>query len=82
MTENSDPYENAVAERVNGILKDEFMLDINFESYYGMKKQVQQSIHAYNHLRLHTSIGMLTPNRAHLQQKIILKTWKKRTLFL
>jgi transposase InsO family protein len=54
MTENSDPYENAVAERVNGILKDEFMLDINFESYFRMKKQVQQSINAYNHLRLHT----------------------------
>jgi transposase InsO family protein len=78
MTENSDPYENAVAERVNGILKDEFMLDINFESYFRMKKQVQQSINAYNHLRLHTSIGMLTPNKAHLQNKIILKTWKKK----
>ena len=44
MTENVDPYENVVTKRVNGILKDEFMLDTNFESYYWMKKQVNQAI--------------------------------------
>jgi hypothetical protein len=39
-----DSYKSAVKERVNGILKDEFMLDTNFESYYWMKKQVNQAI--------------------------------------
>lgn len=78
MTEQSDPYENAVAERVNGILKDEFMLDVNFESYYRMKKQVIQAINAYNHIRPHLSIGFLTPNKAHMQNEVILKTWKKK----
>jgi putative transposase len=81
MTENSDPYENAVAERVNGILKNEFMLDTNFESYDGMKKQVTQAIKAYNNLRPHLSIGLLTPNRAHLQNEIIMKTWKKKNSY-
>lgn len=78
MTEQSDPYENAVAERVNGILKAEFMLDVNFESFYRMKKQVVQAINAYNHVRPHFSIGLLTPNKAHLQNEMILKTWKKK----
>ena len=61
----------------------------NFQLYtlcgrlpFRMKKQVQQSINAYNHLRLHTSIGMLTPNKAHLQNKIKLKTWKKKNPLL
>lgn len=76
-TEQSDPYENAIAERVNGILKDEFMLDVNFESYSRMKKQVVQAIKAYNHIRIHWSIGFLTPYKAHLQSEIIIKTWKK-----
>ena len=78
MTESYDPYENAIAERVNGILKDEFGLDDNFKTFRQMKCQVYQSIELYNLLRPHTSISMLTPNQAHLQQKVKLKTWKKK----
>jgi transposase InsO family protein len=78
MTEQSDPYENAIAERVNGILKDEFGLDESFENYELMEKQVTQSIAIYNQLRPHLSIEMMTPNEAHKQPIINLKTWKQK----
>ena len=79
MTEQSDPYENAVAERINGILKGEFGLDDIFESYELLNFQVIQAIALYNQLRPHMSIGLLTPNQAHKQRKIKLKTWKQKT---
>jgi transposase InsO family protein len=79
MTEQSDPYENAVAERVNGILKDEFGLDSSFDSYSILKKNVEQSIALYNQVRIHMSIDMVTPNEAHLQNQIKLKTWKVKS---
>jgi len=78
MTEQSDPYENAIAERINGILKDEFRLDDVFESFELLEQQVTQAIALYNQLRPHLSIGMLTPNQAHKQQKIKLKRWKQK----
>lgn len=77
MTQNYDPYENAIAERVNGILKDEFGLFDVFENYLDLKKQVEESIMFYNQIRVHLSINMLTPNQAHLQNQIKLKRWKK-----
>jgi putative transposase len=79
MTEEYDPYENAVAERVNGILKAEFGLDDIFKNYELLEYQVFQSIALYNLLRPHMSIGLLTPNKAHKQRKIKLKTWKQKT---
>jgi putative transposase len=78
MTEQSDPYENVIAERINGILKDEFRLDDVFESFELIEQQVNQAIALYNQLRPHLSIGMLTPNQAHKQQKIKLKQWKQK----
>ncbi len=79
MTEQYDPYENAVAERVNGILKDEFGLDNIFENYERLELQILQSIALYNQLRPHVSIGLLTPNQAHKQRDLKLKTWKQKT---
>ncbi len=78
MTEHYDPYENAVAERVNGILKDEFGLDQIFENNKTLHKQLQESINLYNNIRPHLSINMLTPNQAHKQQKVKLKKWTKK----
>ena len=77
MTQSYDPYENAIAERVNGILKEEFGLYQTFENYDNLKNQVNQSILFYNEIRLHLSINMLTPNKAHLQNEVKLKQWKK-----
>jgi len=78
MTEQYDPYENAIAERVNGILKDEFGMDNVFESKTSLRKQLEQSIKAYNNLRPHLSINMLTPIQAHNQHKIMPKKWKTK----
>jgi transposase InsO family protein len=77
MTQNYDPYENAIAERVNGILKEEFGLFEIFENLENLKKQVGESIMLYNQIRVHLSINMLTPDQAHSQNKIKLKRWKK-----
>jgi len=79
MTEESSPYENAVAERVNGILKDEFGMDDVFEDLLQAKKQLSESIVLYNQKRPHQSNYMLTPLQMHSQQKLKPKTWKKKT---
>ena len=78
MTEQYDPYENAVAERVNGILKDEFGLDALFIDHEDLAKQLNQAIELYNNLRPHLSMSMLTPQQAHGQQEIKLKKWSTK----
>lgn len=80
MTEQSDPYENAIAERVNGILKDEFGLSEVFENTAQAIKQITQSINTYNTLRPHQSCSMLTPNLMHAQSLVKLKSWKNKKL--
>ncbi len=79
MTENGDPYENAVAERVNGILKYEFLLTQGFKNHLQAMAVIQESIGIYNEYRPHLSCRMLTPNIAHLQEDMQLKKWKKKT---
>jgi transposase InsO family protein len=61
MTEENHVYENAVAERVNGILKDEFMLGEKLVSYKVAKKMVKEAVEIYNQERPHMSIDYLTP---------------------
>lgn len=58
-------YENALAERVNGILKQEFLLDQHFTNQSQAKRAVRQAIEKYNRVRLHMSIGYLTPTQKH-----------------
>jgi putative transposase len=79
MTENGDPYENAIAERVNGILKYEFLIIEGFNNHLQAMDVIKESIKIYNEERPHLSCKMLTPNQAHRQQKIQLKRWKKKT---
>ena len=79
MTQESDPYENAVAERINGILKQEFMIDNYHLELALMKKVVSESIKIYNEHRPHLSNHMLTPNKMHLQNKIKMKTYKTKS---
>lgn len=77
MTEKYDPYENAIAERVNGILKQEFSID-KFQANIELKRKlVKNSIEIYNDLRPHLSNHMLTPNEMHQQNKIKRKSYKK-----
>lgn len=78
MTENGGPYENAIAERVNGILKDEFGLYDKFENILQAKELARQSIEIYNQLRPHLSCSMFTPNQMHQQARIKLISFKKK----
>jgi len=65
MTEENHCYENAVAERVNGILKGEFYLDECFTSIEHAKRAVKNAIKIYNHNRMHLSLNFNTPNMVH-----------------
>ena len=76
MTEESDPYENAIAERVNGIMKDEFSLDKKFGSYEAACKAVEEAIRNYNERRPHASCDYLTPIQAHAQSGELKRRWK------
>ena len=77
MTESYDPYANAVAERVNGILKQEFILDRFDVKLPVMKEMVNNSIQIYNQLRPHLSCYMKTPDQMHKQAQIKIKTYRK-----
>ncbi len=68
-TEKSDPYENAVAERINGILKYEFGLIKTIPTIAVAEKMVNQAIEIYNNKRRHWSLNLTTPNVAHLVQQ-------------
>jgi transposase InsO family protein len=65
MTEENHCYENALAERVNGILKDEFYLDQTFASVTHAIKATKNAIKLYNSKRLHLSLDYKTPNYVH-----------------
>ena len=79
MTENGDPYENALAERVNGIIKTEFNLYSSSLGFEQTANQINRSIKAYNELRPHASCDYLTPNQAHLLSEKLNKTWNHYT---
>lgn len=76
MTQNGDPYENAVAERINGILKHELGLIDDFPDFETAQATVDKAVCTYNNLRPHTSCGFLTPEQAHLTQERFTKLWK------
>ena len=78
MTESYDPYQNAVAERINGILKQEFLINTDAISLKMMKTIVKQSVAVYNTKRPHLSCQMLTPIQMHKQNKIRIKTYKSK----
>ncbi|WP_179022523.1 IS3 family transposase [Winogradskyella forsetii] len=66
MTEENHCYENAIAERVNGILKDEFYLDQTFDNVAHAKRAAKNAINLYNEIRLHLSLDYKTPNMVYL----------------
>lgn len=65
MTENGDPLENAVAERVNGILKEEYLDCYGVENVLEAKVLLEQVVKLYNQERPHMSIGNLVPEKVH-----------------
>lgn len=78
MTQQSDPYENAVAERINGILKQEFMIDTYHKELDIMRLIIKESINIYNDQRPHYSNYMLTPKQMHQQNQIQMRTYKTK----
>lgn len=75
MSENSDPLENAIAERVNGILKDE-LLENGYHSHAEASRAVDRAVGVYNQLRPHSSVEMLTPAEAHTRKGPLQRHWK------
>jgi putative transposase len=65
MTEQNHSAENAVAERVNGILKQEYWLDRNFATRPEARQATAQGISLYNTRRPHTALGYKTPAAMH-----------------
>ena len=64
MTDGYDCYQNALAERVNGILKQEFLL-YRCKTFAELKVLVDESVAIYNRMRPHLSLGMKTPEEVH-----------------
>jgi len=75
MTESGDPLENALAERVNGILKGELLAE-KYEHYDQAESAVTKAVSLYNNQRLHSSIAMLTPQQAHGKTGELKRRWK------
>lgn len=80
MTEKYDPYENAIAERINGILKQEFNIAQKIEDFTVKKKLIKNAIEIYNNIRPHLSNEMLTPIQMHAQKKLRPKQYKSKKL--
>ena len=78
MTENGDPLENALAERMNGIFKDNFALDTPFSTFEEAKQTIENAVNYYNNRLPHSSVDMLTPNEAHHKTGDLKKHWKSR----
>lgn len=80
MTQSGDPLENAMAERVNGILKSE-LLRPRYDTYKQARMLVGRAIAIYNNERPHSSVDMLTPAQAHGMSGLLKKRWKNYSPF-
>src|SRR5690606_29005426 len=77
MTQQGDPAENAIAERVNGIFKSELGLGETFASFTQAQEAVCQAADTYNRLRRHSSCDYLTPDQPYRQATATFrKSWK------
>ena len=77
MTQHGDPYENALAERVNGILKDEWIHSEQYDNFEQASSRIPEIVDIYNNSRPHLSCDMLTPVEAHSSNGPLKKHWKK-----
>lgn len=79
MTQTGDPRENAIAERINGIIKNELLEEKIFPDLQTARKELQNKITIYNQKRPHASCQMLTPDQAAQRKGKLIKAWKKKT---
>ncbi|WP_340766826.1 IS3 family transposase [Polaribacter tangerinus] len=82
MTEQYDPYENAVAERINRTLKYEYGLKQTIKNTHLAQKMTKQAVHIYNNLRLHYSLALRNPAEVHLNPNIKYKSYRKNNVNL
>ena len=82
MTENGDPLENPVAERINGILKEEYLRHYPLTNLIQVVELVDDVVDRYNKLRPHQSINMITPEVVHEKQLSINRTWSKKKQYV
>lgn len=75
MTEGGNPRENSVAERVNGIIKNEYLYPLQV-SISGLHMRVHRAIHAYNAERPHLSLNMHTPEYVYRTGILTHRLWK------
>lgn len=78
MTENGDPLENAMAERINGILKQEYLHHHKPANLDQAKEYLSAAVELYNSKRPHWSIGLMTPNYVHHFNLKTQNLWKNR----
>lgn len=78
MTQSGDPLENATAERVNGIIKDEYLLNYQCDNINDASRYLSDAVLLYNTERPHSSIGNFTPEYVHNQYDQISKEKIKR----
>ncbi len=76
MSAPGNPYENAVAERVNSTVKSEFCLDGYFRNIVQVQKALKETVSVYNSERPHASCDFLTPDQAHQLQGVLKKRWR------
>ena len=76
MTQSGSPYENALAERVNGVIKNDFFPKKVYQNHKEAKKGIAIIIHHYNSIRPHASVDYLTPDQAHEKEGELKKRWK------
>ena len=75
MTESGNPKDNAIAERINGIIKDELLKDKYFYSIEEISIAIARAIDFYNNERPHLSLDMMTPAQAAMESGVIRKRW-------
>ena len=77
MTESGDPLDNAIAERINGIIKNEYIKHYRPSNLDQATVLLKQIVESYNERRPHLSIQMYTPNKVHHQNLQVNRQWKK-----
>lgn len=80
MTENGDPLENPIAERINGIIKNEYLKYCSITNQSNAMQMLERVVYKYNQQRPHQSINMLTPELVHHQKFLVNRRWTQKTI--
>ncbi len=78
MTERGDPLENPLAERINGIIKDEYLKHYSVTNQSEAMNLLEIIVNRYNQKRPHQSINMLTPEVVHQKELLVNRKWSKQ----